>query len=979
MLRLDNITKVYDMGDLKVEALKGISVEFRKAEFVSILGPSGCGKTTLLNIVGGLDRYTDGDIVINGTSTKEFKDKEWDTYRNHSVGFVFQSYNLIPHQTVLENVELALTLSGVSKEERRERAAAVLERVGLGDKLKSKPNQLSGGQMQRVAIARALVNDPEIILADEPTGALDTGSSVQIMEILKEISKDRLIVMVTHNPELAEEYSTRIVRLLDGELMADSNPFTEKDAKAEAKADTRLAHEVEADEKAEKKAGEKTEVVLETEEQEETKKRKKKSLAGEMEPLKKSKKKRMSFFTALALSFKNLLTKKARTFLVAFAGSIGIIGISLILAVSSGFSTYINKMQEDTLSTSPITIQSKKVDFASIISQMFLEKSNSQKEKNPNDGVYVNQNISTMMNSVGSNMGTNNLEKFYAYIEENYDDLKEHITAVQCTYDLGLEFYLDKENVILPTTIAVEPDPNSRALMSMITKYALFYFEDKTGIVATQNNDGSYTLNRPTKLNEYLSGNDLKQAYAFIYSNESYSSKLGYIAEALEDPANDGKLDIPAQNILVLVFGILDIDFDATSMISSSSSMVSMFGSMNIFNEMIDNEELIRSQYDLLAGDWINYDADHSNEVYLVLDSNNELDDYVLYGLGLLDDAQMNKILKGLVENKKVDDPIDFNSIVGKTYKVLDEIDYYIYDEQLDQIVDFRLYIKSVKVENPETKEMVETNPIYDAVYGQAKYMAAYKAAYKDCENEVKIVGIVRTNENTKSGSISTGVSYTKYFTEQMINYRNEKIEEFGSEFKDVSLINKKVPKQIAIYIKSFESKDGVVSFIDKYNAQADKEDQITYTDVAGFIMSTVSTIINAITYVLIAFVSVSLIVSSIMIGIITYISVLERTKEIGVLRSIGASKKDVKRVFTAESFIIGLASGLFGILVSVLLIIPINIVLKHFTGIAGLASLPIGGALILITISIVLTLIAGLIPARMAAKKDPVVALRAN
>ncbi len=979
MLKLDNITKIYDMGDLKVEALKGISVEFRKSEFVSVLGPSGCGKTTLLNIVGGLDRYTDGDIVINGTSTKEFRDKEWDTYRNHSVGFVFQSYNLIPHQTVLENVELALTLSGVSKEERRQRAAAVLERVGLGDKLKSKPNQLSGGQMQRVAIARALVNDPEIILADEPTGALDTGSSVQIMEILKEISKDRLIIMVTHNPELAEEYSTRIVRLLDGELMADSNPFTEKDAKKEAKADTRLAHEVEADEKAEKKnKSEETETVAEVVEESTAKKSKKKD---KEEPVQKSKKKRMSFFTALALSFRNLLTKKARTILVAFAGSIGIIGIALILAVSSGFSTYINKMQEDTLSTSPITIQSKKVDFASIVSQMFIESENSQNTENPDNGVYVNQNISTMMNSVGSNLGTNNLEKFNAYIEENYDNLKDYINAVQYTYDLGLEFYLDQETVNYVPSVAVEPDSNNRALMSMITKYALFYFESKTGIVAVANADGSYAFKRPAHLTTYLNGDEnlaaRKAAYPFIYDNQY--EELYSIAERLEDPANNGSIKLGQTEILPLVFNILDIDFDATSMISSSSSMVSMFGSMNIFNEMIDNEEFIKSQYDLLAGDYIKNDKDHANEAYLVLDSNNELDDYVLYGLGLLEDDQMNKILKGIVNNQRVDDPIDFDSIIGKTYKVLDQSDYFVYDESLGKVVDFRLYIKSIKVENPETKEMVETNPIYDATYGQMKYMAAYKKAYDDCQNEVKIVGIVRLNETTKSGTLKSGVAYTKYFTEQIINYRNSRIETIGISENDMAKVNIKVPKTIALYIKSFESKENVTGFIDAYNAQADKNDQITYSDVAGFIMSTVSTIINAITYVLIAFVSVSLVVSSIMIGIITYISVIERTKEIGVLRSIGASKKDVKRVFTAESFIIGLASGVFGIAVSFLLTIPINIIMKHFTGIGGLAVLPWGGALILIAISVCLTLIAGLLPARFAAKKDPVVALRAN
>ena len=959
MLKLKEITKVYEMGETRVDALKGVSLCFRRNEFVSILGPSGCGKTTMLNIIGGLDRYTTGDLVINGKSTEEYKDKDWDTYRNHSIGFVFQSYNLIPHQTVLENVELALTLSGVSKQERRKKAKKVLERVGLGDKLKNKPSQLSGGQMQRVALARALVNDPEIILADEPTGALDTETSVQIMDLLKEISKDKLIIMVTHNPELAENYSTRIVKLLDGNLIDDSNPYLEED---EAK-----------------------DVAEYLEKKERSLKR---SKLTDKERKKREKKKRMSFWTALSLSFKNLLTKKARTILVAFAGSIGIIGISLILAVSSGFSSYINKMQEDTLSTSPITIQSKKIDFASIVSQMFLESSNAEGEKNPDDGVYVNQNISTMMNSVGNNMGTNNLKAFYGYIEDNYDELKKYVTAVQCTYDLGLEFYLNQTGVNYVPSVAVEPDPNSRALMTMITKYALFFFEDKTGISSTQAPGGGYVLHRPTNLpeNEYYNGDEKleqrKQAYPFIYNN-NYTN-LYNIAERLEDPANNGEITLSTQQeILGLVFGVFDIDYSAMAGSSGSGSMMSMFGSMNIFNEMIDNVEFIKSQYDLLAGDWVKNDEDHATEAYLVLDENNELDDYILYGLGLLDDAQMEKILKGIVENDRVDDPIDFDKVIGQTYKVLDKVDYFIVDSQTGDVIDFRLYTQSIKVEveNPVTheKEMVETNPYYDSVNGQTKYMMALKNAYDNCTNEVKIVGVIRTNETTKSGSIPTGVAYTKYFTQQMIDYRNEKIEAVSIPADKLGAINVKVPKQIALYIKSFESKEGVVKFIDGYNAQADKEDQITYTDIAGFIMSTVSTIINAITYVLIAFVSVSLIVSSIMIGIITYISVIERTKEIGVLRSVGASKRDVKRVFTAESFIIGLASGVLGIVVSLLLIIPINLILAHFTGISGLAHLPWGGAVILILISIVLTFISGLLPAKAAAKKDPVIALREN
>ena len=949
MLKLKEITKVYEMGETRVDALKGVSLCFRRNEFVSILGQSGCGKTTMLNIIGGLDRYTTGDLVINGKSTEEYKDKDWDTYRNHSIGFVFQSYNLIPHQTVLENVELALTLSGVSKQDRRKKAIKVLEKVGLGDKLKNKPSQLSGGQMQRVALARALVNDPEIILADEPTGALDTETSVQIMDLLKEISKDKLIVMVTHNPELAENYSTRIVKLLDGNLVDDSNPYTEEEEAQE------VAEYLDKKEKSLKR-----------------------SKLTEKERKKREKKKRMSFWTALSLSFKNLLTKKARTILVAFAGSIGIIGISLILAVSSGFSSYINKMQEDTLSTSPITIQSKKVDFASIVSQMFIESSAAEEKENADDGVYVKQNISTMMNSVGNSMGTNNLEKFYKYIEDNYDDLKDYINAVGLTYDLGLEFYLKQNDVTYVPGVAVEPDPQSRALMTMITKYALLFFEDKTGITSKPNTEsavGGYILYRPTTLpeGEYYNGDEKlsqrKAAYPFIYNN-NYDN-LYPIAEKLEDPANNGKIILSNQDeILGLVFGVFDIDYSAMAG-GSGTSMMSMFGSMNIFNEMIDNHDFVKSQYDLIAGNWINYDKDHSNEAYLVLDANNELDDYILYGLGLLEESQMEKILKGIVENQRVDDPIDFDKVIGQTYKVLDKADYFV-DDGSGNVIDIRIYNTSIK-----DKDGNETNALYNPQTYYLKLAEVYKNAPE--KNEVKIVGVVRTNETTKSGSLSTGITYTKYFTNQMIDYRNGKIETLAITGDKLASINVKVPKQIALYIKSFESKEGVVAFIDGYNAQAENEDKITYTDVAGFIMSTVSTIINAITYVLIAFVSVSLIVSSIMIGIITYISVIERTKEIGVLRSVGASKRDVKRVFTAESFIIGLASGVLGIAVSLLLIIPINIVMAHFTGISGLARLPWAGALILILISICLTFISGLLPAKAAAKKDPVIALREN
>ena len=917
MLRLVDIKKVYEMGETKVEALKGVSLNFRKNEFVSILGPSGCGKTTLLNIIGGLDRYTTGDLVINGVSTKEYKDKDWDTYRNHSIGFVFQSYNLIPHQTVLENVELALTLSGVSKEERRKRAINVLEKVGLKDKIKNKPSQLSGGQMQRVAIARALVNDPEIILADEPTGALDTVSSVQIMEILKEISKDKLIIMVTHNPELANKYSNRIVKLLDGNLIDDSNKYSKEDEIKEIEESKKETEEV----------------------------------------INKPKKKRMSFFTALALSFKNLLTKKARTILVAFAGSIGIIGIALILSISSGFSTYVNKQQEDTLSTYPLTINAKSVDFSSLMLAMFT---NDDEAKDPNhklDGVYHKDSISSIMDSVGSNLNANDLKKFREYIIENYDEIKDYVNAVQYTYNMNLEFY--KDNEINSVTDIDNVQPSSNALMKMIVKYSLFYFEKQSGAkieTSTIYGQPVYTISR-------IDTTD--RTYSFV---RKYPS-LSFIETDLEDDSKGNKTTLDSAKVIELAFTLMG--FDSKSIMGSgSNSFASNMMKLTIFYEMIDNEKLIKDQYDLLAGD---YTLEDGNAL-LVLDKNNEVDELVLYALGIFSDEDIDNVLKNLVYGNEYTKKVNYEDIIGVEYKVLEESDYIVLDETINKYVDFRIY-NQAKITVGDNEE---NNPLYNPT----KYYMSYMNAIKNTNNKVKITGVVRLNNKTDSGSLSTGgIAYTKNLTKQMLDYHNTKYnlskDTLDSSASSFAYIDELTPESIQIYVNSFEAKSHVKSFIDKYNETAKSGDEISYTDYVGLIMSTVSTIINAITYVLVAFVSVSLVVSSIMIGIITYISVIERTKEIGVLRSVGASKRDVKRVFTAESFIIGLASGTFGIAITLVLILPINIILKHFTGLASMASLPIMGAVILIAISIVLTLIAGLIPAKVAAKKDPVVALR--
>ncbi|MFQ6752428.1 MAG: ATP-binding cassette domain-containing protein [Clostridia bacterium] len=885
MLEIVDITKEYAMKDQSVQALKGVSICFRRSEFVSILGPSGCGKTTLLNIVGGLDRYTSGDLIIDGVSTKEFKDKDWDNYRNHRVGFIFQSYNLIPHQTVLENVELALTLSGVSKKERRARAVEVLEKVGLGDKLKNKPNQLSGGQMQRVAIARALVNDPEIILADEPTGALDSKTSVQIMELLKEVSKDRLVIMVTHNPELAQEYSSRIIKLLDGELIEDSMPYTSKQSNKDIS-----KH---------KEKQNKNNTFTKTE-----------------------KKKSMSFFMAMMLSLKNLLTKKARTILVAFAGSIGIIGIALILAISSGFSTYINKMQEDTLSTYPITIEEKSVDFTSLMMSMFLDNSSSDDVDHDNDGVYSKDSISSVLNSVGQNLDSNDLNSFYIYLNENYEDIQDHVSAIQYTYDIGLNFYTDSGDNV---------QPNSNAITNMINKYSMFYLENESKVAVSFDSATSmWTITKTADTD-----------YTFI---DQYSS-LAFVKQGLE---NNNSITIPSDRVTFISLSMLGVD--PTSTPSTAAGLMAGFGNMDIFYEMLDNDTLLREQYDLVGTD-SRYPTD-AGDALLVLDKNHEVDEYMLYALGLMSDSDMDRLLKEMVLGNKLDIKIDYDDILGTEYKVLEESDYYV--EIDDEMVDFRTY--------------KESNPTL--------YNTKYMEALNNCTNKVKIVGIVRLNDKTDTGSLTNGIAYTKALTENMVGCRNNSEAVSSGKLSELAL---NTPSSINIYVNSFDSKAYIQDFITNYNDSVDENKEITYTDLVGIIMSTVSVIINSITYVLIAFVSVSLIVSSIMIGIITYISVIERTKEIGVLRSVGASKRDVKRVFTAESFIIGLTSGVFGILITLLLLLPINLILQSFTGIGGLAQLPIIGSLVLILISVALTFIAGLLPARIAAKKDPVLALRSE
>ena len=865
MLQLKNITKNYLSGENEVKALKGIDLEFRESEFVSILGQSGCGKTTLLNIIGGLDRYTTGDLIINGKSTKEFKDKDWDTYRNHSIGFVFQSYNLIPHQTVLSNVELALTISGVNKEERRKRAIEALEKVGLGDQINKKPNQMSGGQMQRVAIARALVNDPDILLADEPTGALDSSTSVQVMEILKEISKDRLIIMVTHNPELAEKYSTRIIKLLDGKVTDDSNPYhaTEKEVEK--------AHN-------------------------------KKEKTGKAS---------MKFKTAVHLSLNNLMTKKGRTFLTAFAGSIGIIGIALILSLSHGMQSYINRVEEDTLSSYPITIQEATIDMSSLMESMM---GSDEKIEHQEGKIYSREIVNNILETVSTKIQTNNLEEFKKFIE-NDTGMKENINSVQYSYNLDLNIY-------------------------------------------TQDDEGNIQQVNPSIVFDKLGFGDMIQAQQ-----------------------------------------------ESSSMMSSGMMMTET----NVWTEMLDNQELLESQYDVLAGQWpTNY-----NEVVLIVDENNEISDYTLYSLGLKDVNELSDAMEKIENGEEVktsegEESFTYDEILNHKFKVLLNTDYYQkVGNTWQDMSDDEQYMKEL-VKNAEEIKIVEIiKPNGETVSSSGAGLVGYNKQLKEYViNKINEAEIVKEQKANPEINVFTGTAfpedtdstfdYSQLTDEQrayMASLSEEELAEmlqtytenaqatYDSNLTKLGVVDLNKPSAINIYPKDFKAKDNIANIITDYNnkqnSEGKEENVINYTDVVGIMMDSVSTIIDVISYVLIAFVGISLVVSSIMIGIITYISVLERTKEIGILRSIGASKKDVSRVFNAETLIVGLVAGLLGIGVTLLIDIPINLVINSMFGISTIAKLPVGGAIILVAISVILTMVAGLIPAKFAAKRDPVEALR--
>lgn len=823
MLELKRITKIYETGSFKQTALNDITINFRKSEFVSILGPSGSGKTTLLNIIGGLDKYTSGDLIINELSTKKFNDSDWDTFRNHRVGFVFQSYNLISHQTILSNVELALTLSGVPKTERTKRAKKALEQVGLKDHVDKLPNQLSGGQMQRVAIARALVNDPEILLADEPTGALDTETSKEIMKLLKDVSKKKLVIMVTHNQELAEKYSTRIISIKDGKIINDTNAY---DGKINTKQDKE---------------------TIKT----------------------KNKKTSMSFKTALSLSFNNLLTKKGRTILTAFAGSIGIIGISLILSLSTGVNNYIARVQEDTLTSYPISIESATADMSTMLTDLANQN---KREKHQDKLIYSNDIMSSMVESMSSQIKTNNLTEFKKYLEENSDELDQYANDIKYTYNLDLQIYKKETDKI-------------------------------------------------TKLNP----STVFQSFGFNYQQET-------------SPMNSNQY---------------------------------MENRMNVFNELSENKNLLKKTYDILAGKL----PEHYNEVVLIADSYGEISDYALYSIGIKDQAELTKMTEKIMKGEKLE----------KTTQTS-----YTYDELLN--TEFTLVLNTDYYQKQES------------IWVDKSSDESYMKKLIDKSLTLKVVGIIKPNEES-SITTSGEVGYTKELTDYVIeNINNSEIakEQLKNTDKSVltntnfssintyemtlaslGIVSLDTPKTINIYPKDFKSKEDIIKIIDKYNKEKENNKEkdlvITYTDYVGILMNSITTIVDVISYVLIAFVSISLIVSSIMIGVITYISVLERTKEIGILRAIGARKKDISRVFNAETFITGLISGVLGIIITIILNIPINIIIKNLSGINNVSSLPPLAAIILIAISVFLTVVAGLIPSSYASKKDPVVALRSE
>ncbi len=1036
MLKLKHITKQYDTGGLVVDALKGIDLEFRESEFVSILGPSGCGKTTLLNIIGGLDRYTDGDLVINGKSTKTFKDRDWDTYRNHSIGFVFQNYNLIPHQTVLANVELALTLSGVSKAERRRRATEALEKVGLGDQLHKRPSQMSGGQMQRVAIARALVNDPDILLADEPTGALDTTTSVQVMEILKEISKDRLIIMVTHNPELAETYSTRIIKVLDGLVTDDSDPYTApaEEAVSEKQGLTKKAQAL-------KKNG------------------------------RKNKKTSMSFLTALSLSFNNLRTKKGRTVMTSFAGSIGIIGIALILALSNGIQLFIDQVQEDTLSTYPLSIQKETQDMAAMLGAM-TTVSESVGDRDP-ELIYVDDSLGTMMTAMSSTV-SNNLKDFKAHIDANYDDIDEYISAIQYTYDFDMQVYsadgktkvgmeqmlesmgdsfaglnelmasaggagmnvmsemIDNQELLDQQYELVDghwPKAANEVVLvvgknNQISKMALYMIgvldqgelEEIMNDLMQNGGENYETHTDPIPIKDFLEMKFymLNTSDFFERTDLTYTGVNGEelpvwndIRDDIDYLSDEDKLAdfIKANGQELKIAGIIRPRVDATAtsisgVIGYTKALTEKLLAANSESEVIAQQKE-NPKINVLTGLEFERTVYTPDTIHQLVDKIDDatMEQFYSYMTGMilnnpefasrLDVKDAESFLQiiflmpkdaqaGLVETMltaaNAKDPASVAMLCGVISGMMENVtvtpDNYM---TLFPIMGMEeLYVTLAGLEPDETMPMQINGLI--ALCGEEVMTDIYTHMSAELKNMTVTEEIFLTLLSTMSAEDDD----FKLLEETLYKFAPQTDATLESILKELGDAEMADPASVNFYAKDFASKDAIEAFISEYNESVPEKDQLQYTDLIGVMMSSVSIIIDVISYVLIAFVSISLVVSSIMIGIITNISVLERTKEIGILRAIGASKKDISRVFNAETLIIGLCAGVIGIMMTLLLCLPTNAIIQHLSGFQNIkAVLPALAGFLLVCISVGLTVVAGLIPSRSAAKKDPVIALR--
>ena len=971
MLQLKEIKKDYITGDQPVHALKGIDLGFRESEFVAILGHSGCGKTTLLNIIGGLDKYTSGDLVINGKSTKHFSDADWDAYRNHSIGFVFQSYNLIPHQSVLSNVELALTISGVGKAERKRRATEALEKVGLGDQLNKKPNQMSGGQMQRVAIARALVNDPDILLADEPTGALDSESSVQIMDLLKEISSNKLIIMVTHNPELAESYASRIIRIKDGVIIGDSDPYTPE--------------------------GEETSAA--------------------------SKKERctsMSFLTALSLSLNNLMTKKTRTVLTAFAGSIGIIGIALIMSLSNGIQNYIDKVQADTLSSYPITIQAESVDMTSMMTSLMGVRSQAEGGMHDKDAVYSSTVMYDMMNSmISADKQTNNLKPFKEYIEDENSEIAQYISSVQYTYDLDMNLYAEDVDGNIAKTDVVQLMQTAMSSMyggdysSFFSTYGSYYSVIDIWQEMLPGENGEYI--NPFLKNQYdvLYGKwpeSYDEAVLIVNENNEISDLVLYalglkstasIADDMQSFVSQETVEAKVESwsyedICKMSFRYI-FPADMYQYDEAEEKYINLgeedLGLKTLYNNGLELKivGVIRQNEDAVSGmmtgaigythAFIEHIAKEAEQKELVKKQLEDKEYNILSGLKFLDteDEALTKDRKQQAARDYIEQA-DEATIAELYIKFMchpsDEYVKEMVDEQLEGTTreDIEKQILETYPEYASMLEQMDDDMLFDYIGKMAgdqvreQYAAEMEKLYRELSDEelVEDFGLLVLEDEDYLWIYNNAMP--PVYSE--INYKET--------LKKLGYVDLDTPSVINIYASSFEDKDSISTAIKNYNSTVSKEDEITYTDIVALLMSSITTIINVISYVLIAFVAISLVVSSIMIGIITYISVLERTKEIGILRAIGASNRDVSHVFNAETVIIGFTAGAIGIILTLLLNIPINMIVHDLTGIMSLNSaLPVAGGIGLVLISMILTFIAGLIPSGIAARKDPVEALR--